>query len=121
LTCNLCHPDQDKSDGIPEGMKVLDRDGFSNTSDDMKTLVYLDKTCNACPSQWEGRTYENDTVYIRYRFGTLRVDVNDKTVYSKELGSGLDGRILRPIMLKHLKKAGIVTTDKRTVYTETRF
>lgn len=39
------------------------------------------KTCVACPAQWECQTDDEQSVYIRYRHGTLRmhvgVDIDD--------------------------------------------
>ena len=34
-------------------------------------VTELRKTCDACPSQWEGRTADGRHIYIRYRFGDL--------------------------------------------------
>lgn len=41
------------------------------------TLTELEKTCQACPSQWEGRLDDGRHVYVRYRWGTLQVGVGD--------------------------------------------
>ena len=38
-------------------------------------LTQLERTCCACPSQWEGLTDDGNYVYIRYRGGRLRADV----------------------------------------------
>lgn len=40
----------------------------------VKTLT---KTCNGYPAQWEGRTFDDKYIYIRYRFGCLRLSVSD--------------------------------------------
>ena len=38
-------------------------------------LIELTQTCEACPSQWDGRLEDGRTVYIRYRHQTLSVEV----------------------------------------------
>ena len=40
----------------------------------------LTQTCSVCPSQWEANTADGRKVYIRYRWGQLRVGVGD-TLY----------------------------------------
>jgi hypothetical protein len=34
-------------------------------------VATLEKTCEACPSQWEGVGANGEDIYIRYRWGTL--------------------------------------------------
>lgn len=41
----------------------------------MICIQSLEQTCWAAPSQWEGRTVDDRPVYIRYRHGTLTVQV----------------------------------------------
>lgn len=36
-------------------------------------IADLTHTCLACPSQWEGRLADGRPLYIRYRWGRLRV------------------------------------------------
>lgn len=36
-------------------------------------VTELTKTCDACPAQWEGRTEDGGWVYVRFRWGGLRV------------------------------------------------
>ncbi|WP_028058300.1 hypothetical protein [Candidatus Solirubrobacter pratensis] len=38
-------------------------------------ITDLEQTCWACPSQWEGKLADGRHVYIRYRWGFLRVTV----------------------------------------------
>jgi hypothetical protein len=38
-------------------------------------LTSLVKTCDACPSQWDGVTEDGRQVYIRYRFDHLTVEM----------------------------------------------
>lgn len=65
----------------------LDKANESNTY----TVIDLKQTCYACPSQWEGTTSNNEDLYIRYRHGFFRVDINGETVFSKELSNQDDG------------------------------
>lgn len=64
----------------------------------MIRITELTRTCEACPSQWEGRTADGDYVYIRYRWGTLSVGIGnsidsaiDDRDTIKKFGDGLDG------------------------------
>lgn len=67
-------------------------------------LTSVKKTCLAFPSQWEGRTERNSPVWIRYRFGRLKVKegeprediygaVNGETLFDAQLGDEWDGVI----------------------------
>lgn len=43
-------------------------------------VIKLTKTCEACPSQWEGTLEDGRMIYIRYRWGYLSVRISeDKT------------------------------------------
>lgn len=63
-----------------------------------RVVVELEKTCYACPSQWEGRTDDGGYVYVRYRHGGLSVGfggtledaIDDDTIY-REIGDGDSG------------------------------
>ena len=58
------------------------------------TVVDIEWTCIAAPSQWEGRTTDGRWVYIRYRHGRLRVGlghtieeaVHSEGVFGTEVG-----------------------------------
>jgi hypothetical protein len=39
------------------------------------------QTCSACPSQWDTTTEDGREVYIRYRHGDFRVEIDDVTFY----------------------------------------
>ena len=66
-------------------------------------VVALEKTCTACPSQWEGTLGDGRTLYVRYRGGALSVGVGQgideavrnsssaATFFSEHVGDGLDG------------------------------
>jgi hypothetical protein len=79
-------------------------------------LTRLERTCIACPSQWEGETEGGrEEVYVRYRHGSLSVEVGDPeigwmhrypgsrpgyhAVLSIDHGDGLDGTMLTDEML----------------------
>lgn len=60
------------------------------------------QTCFACPSQWDAETEDGRYVYVRYRWGTLRIEVAPnpeslseeyQTVYREVLGDEYDGVI----------------------------
>lgn len=53
-------------------------------------VVEVQQTCGACPTAWQGKTADGLEVYARYRGGYLRVDVNDETVYGRQLDYGDD-------------------------------
>lgn len=62
------------------------------------TLQSIEKTCTACPAQWEGELSDGTRFYVRYRYGVLRVGFGathdvavDDTRFEWELGDGLDG------------------------------
>lgn len=39
-------------------------------------VIELEKTCEACPAQWEGQLEDGRMIYIRYRFGWLSIRVS---------------------------------------------
>jgi hypothetical protein len=59
----------------------------------MVKVVQLEKTCSACPAQWEGRDDQGQYVYIRYRWGHLRVEVNRVEIFGEVLGDNFDGSL----------------------------
>lgn len=81
----------------------------------MIKVVTVNRTCLACPSQWEGSTDEGEFVYARYRGGHMRVDVaptdlewsqqghTNFTVYSEDFGEWLDGYITFEELKEHTK------------------
>ena len=59
----------------------------------MLLITKLIQTCGACPSQWYGKSIDDNgiehEIYIRYRWGYLRLDVNDNTTAGKDMGDPL--------------------------------
>lgn len=48
---------------------------MGNKSKEKIKVVSLYHTCDACPSQWEGRTSDGKHIYVRYRWGHLTAGV----------------------------------------------
>lgn len=57
----------------------------------MYKVVKLIQTCTACPSQWEGKTDDGKSVYIRYRWGQLTVNVDNEPQFHYSAADVLDG------------------------------
>jgi hypothetical protein len=73
-------------------------------SEDTKIVVKnLEQTTEACPSQWEGEDIEGNKIYIRYRHGGLRLDVNGDSRYSMSYGDNWDGCMDTDKMLELLE------------------
>ncbi len=47
-------------------------------------ITELTETCGGCPAQWEGKTTDGAEVYIRFRWGGLRLDIDGSTVFTWE-------------------------------------
>lgn len=60
----------------------------------------LEQTCFACPSQWEGRTEDDEYVYIRYRYGILSWKVGDSIKGEIYHGGEMDGVMDTGTMIK---------------------
>lgn len=72
--------------------------------DDPPAIAEIIKTCEACPSQWEGRLRDGCPFYIRYRWGYLAVHIGppgssvDDAIdapewFGAQIGPRLDGHI----------------------------
>lgn len=59
----------------------------------MHRITEIEQTCSACPSQWEGKTSSGEYVYIRYRWGEGRIEVNYETVFEWSGPDGMGGFI----------------------------
>lgn len=44
------------------------------------SLVYLRKSCESCPEQWEGITTDGKKFYARARHGRFRAELNEQEV-----------------------------------------
>lgn len=52
----------------------------------MIVVKKITKTCEACPAQWEGETDTHERIYVRYRSGNFRVEINGRIIIRKFLG-----------------------------------
>lgn len=41
-------------------------------------VVEIKRTCEACPSQWEGKLSDGRMIYVRFRWGSLNISVSPK-------------------------------------------
>ena len=85
----------------------------------MITIEKLTKTCDACPSQWEGVTDAGKAVYVRYRWGYLSISIGDtltqairregpeNSVFEKAIVNSLDGFITYDELKEHTR--GIIS------------
>lgn len=76
----------------------------------MIKIKKLEQTSYGCPSQWEGEDENGSYVYIRYRWGILRLDHKEhfNTIFSIQLDeSGWGGIIEEEEMLDILKENNI--------------
>ena len=78
-------------------------------------VVEIKKTCERSPSQWEGKTDDGRFVYVRFRWGHLRVSLGatlddaidtEPAIFERQLNDALNGEL----SFKQLKAetAGIV-------------
>jgi len=77
-------------------------------------VLDLYKTCNACPSQWEGQLENGHYIYIRYRWGSFRVgigetlsDAIDNMYFQISIGGPFDGVMSSEDMLCKLEQIGL--------------
>ncbi len=49
----------------------------------MRKIKELECTCFACPEQYTGTLESGEEVYIRLRWGTATIKVNDEVVFEK--------------------------------------
>lgn len=54
-------------------------------------ITELRCVCGACPLAYEGKTDDGREVYIRYRWGTVRLDLDGETLVRRQVGDELDG------------------------------
>ena len=79
----------------------------------MIKIKEITNTCQACPSQWEGTSTDNRSVYIRYRWGHLSICFrpNGEEILDLDYGDNWNGFITYSI-LKELT-AGILELPER--------
>jgi len=65
-------------------------------------IKIIKQTCLGCPSQWEGKTIDDHDIYIRYRSGYLRLDIDGETKWGGEVGDEIDGCIGLDEALSHM-------------------
>lgn len=70
------------------------------------TLIRLEQTCWACPSQWDAWDSEGGYYYIRFRWGFLSVSKGSsdtwddhEEVYGRQISDDLDGVLTTEEML----------------------
>jgi hypothetical protein len=68
----------------------------------MINVTKIVQTCGACPSQWSGRTDNGQYLYVRYRWGFLRVELDGDTIFEQTLGDGLDGVLDFDDLVQHV-------------------
>jgi len=68
----------------------------------MIKITELKQTCTACPSQWEGKAEDNSHFYARYRWGTLRVELEQRVMITKQIGDDLDGHLSYEALKSHV-------------------
>lgn len=64
----------------------------------IKDLV---KTSEACPSQWEGHFDDGSYLYVRYRWGALRVEKDGNVIFHEHIGDDFDGYMDTEDMLEY--------------------
>lgn len=69
----------------------------------MEEVKKLTLTCEACPSQWEGETVSGKKIYIRYRHGILRYELDGEIRYGIDHGHIYDGFMTDEEMIKLLE------------------
>lgn len=54
-------------------------------------IKYIACTCTAFPNQWEGRTFDDKFIYIRYQYGRLQIGVSSDEYQS--VYGGIDASV----------------------------
>jgi hypothetical protein len=77
-------------------------------------IIFIERTCYLCPSQWEGILSDGQNIYIRYRWGIFTVGIGNNLstafgnyYYSRDIGGCYDGYMSNRDMFKILKKIPI--------------
>lgn len=82
------------------------------------TIERMECTCSACPTQYDIYLTDGRNVYLRYRWGHLRIELEGEVIYEwdhpgekDEHGINYDGSMELREVVSHLAKAGIYTFD----------
>ena len=92
--------------------------------ENMIKIKTLNCVCSCCPSQWKGVTENNETIYINYRYGqlkiqlsevdgTLRDALNSVPVYLDQIGDEWDSKMNTEKLMEILRLDGMQTKNKR--------
>lgn len=83
----------------------------------MLKVITIERTCEACPAQWEGSLEDKRMIYIRYRWGWLSVrvskeatdDIADavrgKEIFGMYYGNDMDGTMLFETLMRLTENA----------------
>ena len=69
----------------------MEQNATTQTNNTVRKIKKIRMTCHACPSQWDGELVDGGYLYVRFRWGTLRVDIDGNTVFEWESGDSFDG------------------------------
>ncbi len=75
-------------------------------------LTNLKRTCDACPSQWDGTFEDGERFYARYRWGSFTVDKNEVEIFRRQIGDELDGVMTTSEMLDIVREIGITYNER---------
>lgn len=78
-------------------------------------VIKIEKTCEACPSQWTFRTMSGKYGYGRYRFGNLYITMADREedlyssypFFTAAFGDEMEGTLSTSRFVSALKLAGL--------------
>ena len=57
-------------------------------------VTYINQTCGACPSQWEGNLEDGRMFYARYRWGCLSIELSKEKTNNVMMAMGEDGNLI---------------------------
>jgi hypothetical protein len=63
----------------------------------------------SCPAQWNGQTVDGKDVYVRFRWGVLKVSVGGVCVWEEQVSDDLDGTMDDATMRERL--VGVVSAS----------
>lgn len=78
-------------------------------------IVNLKQTCNACPSQWEGKLDDGRMIYIRYRWGNLTVTISNEE--TDDIDEAIRGDLIFEKVLDDEGWDGCLTTQEMLLET----